>query len=261
MLLIAMNNPASTQHPLPWKTKMPVKHDQFIILMTDDFDINHSSLKHNHQNIIVSTKYNDILMHIESTQFDLILLKLTENNSDLITRIKDPLCINNKTPIIAIINPEEESSEEKQCPMEFDGWLIEPIAEEQLNKTIDLWKTKTLTLALNYIQIILNKTKNNQRLALTIFEKLFEELPMQIIAIKDALDNNQYNLAQEITHKLNGSVSFCGLTNIQQPANALENSLLNNNYANTHQQFMLLQQHTLNFTRHRESILANLDQH
>ena len=227
--------------------------------MTDDFDINHSSLKHNHQNIIVSTKYNDILMHIKSTQFDLILLELTENNSDLITRIKDPLCINNKTPVIAIINPEEAPSEEKQYPMEFDDWLIKPITEEQLNKTIDLWKTKTL--ALNYIQIILNKTKNNQCLALTIFEKLFEELPMQIIAIKDALDNNQYNLAQEITHKLNGSVSFCGLTDIQQQANALENSLLNNHYASTHQQFMLLQQHTLNFTRHRESILANLGQY
>ncbi len=81
---------------------------------------------------------------------------------------------------------------------------------------------------------------------------------MQIIDIKDALKNKQYDLAQAITHKLNGSVSFCGLTDIQQPANILESCLLKNDYAAIDQQFLMLQQHTLNFTRHQESILANL---
>jgi HPt (histidine-containing phosphotransfer) domain-containing protein len=175
--------------------------------------------------------------------------------SELIARIKDPLCINNKTPVIAIVNPEEGSQEAAQSPLgEFDGSLIKPITEEQLNKIINLWQTK----ALAYIQIILSKTKNNQRLALTIAEKLFEELPLQIIAIKNALENKHYDLAQEITHKLNGSVSFCGLMEIQQPAKALESCLLNNHYAAMNQHFSSLQQHTLNFTRHQESILTGL---
>lgn len=273
---------------MPVKTK---QHGQFIVLMTGDIDTNHLSLKHSCQNIIVANKYNDILMRIESTQFDLILLDMTVNSSvasvpdrlrqfcppwmeempktggsslgrhswqsELITRIKDPLCINNKTPVIAIINSAEDSHGEEQCPlMEFDDSLIKPVTEERLNKIISLWQSKTLIL--DYIQIILSKTKNNQRLALTIFEKLFEELPLQIIDIKDAMENKQYALAQEITHKLNGSVSFCGLVDIQQPANALESCLLNNNYTSAHQHFLTLQQHTLNFTRHQESILADL---
>ncbi|MBL6986294.1 MAG: Hpt domain-containing protein [Methylobacter sp.] len=106
---------------------------------------------------------------------------------------------------------------------------------------------------------MLNTTKNNKRLTLTLFEKLFEELPLQIISIKDALENKQYDLAKEITHKLNGSASFCGLMDIQQSANTVENCLLNNNYAIINQHFMMLQQHTLNFTRHQELILANFD--
>lgn len=232
---------------------MPLK-TQFIVLMTGDVNINHSSLKHHRQNIIVVNKHNEILMLIETTQFDLILLDLTINCSELIARIKDPLGINNKTPVIAIINPTESAQGEKQRPMEFDDWLIKPITEERLNEIIDLWQTKTLA----YIQIILSKTKNNHRLTLTIFEKLFEELPLQIIHIKDALENKQYGLAKEITHKLNGSVSFCGLTDIQQPANALEHCLLNSNYAAINQHFLMLQQCTLNFTRHQKSILANL---
>lgn len=255
---------------MPLKTK---QHGQFTVLMAGDIDINHSSLKHQRQNIIAANTLNDILMLIETSQFDLILLDLTINcpaasipdrlqhshrpwQSELITRIKDPLGINNQTPVIAIINPAEAHQGEDQYPMRFDGCLTKPVTAEQLNEIIDLWQTKTS--ALDYIQIILNRTKNNQRLTLTLFEKLFEELPRQINSIKEALGSKQYDLAQEITHKLNGSVSFCGLIDIQQPANVLENCLLNNNYADANRHFLILQQCTLSFMRHQESILANL---
>ncbi len=46
---------------------------------------------------------------------------------------------------------------------------------------------------------------------------------------------------------------------IQQSANILENCLLINNYATIDRHFLLLQQHILNFTRHQEFILVNLD--
>jgi len=266
------------------------RHEQYIVLIAGNIDINHSSLKHRHQHIIVATEYDDILTKIELTQFDLILIDLTthyqaasvseqlqhssppwveeipktDGNSlghhhrqpELLTRIKDPLGLNSKTPVIAIINPIEDTQSNLQCPNLFDDYLTGPITEQQLNEVIDLWQTKAL--AQDYVQIILSKTKNNQRLTLTLFEKLFEELPLQIIGIKNALENRQYDVAQEITHKLNGSVSFCGLIDIQQPANALEACLLTNNYASTDRHFLMLQQSTLNFTRHQKFILANL---
>ncbi|WP_235187635.1 Hpt domain-containing protein [Methylobacter tundripaludum] len=267
---------------------MPLKKP-FIVLMTGDIDINHSSFNQRRQDIIATTQYDDILMHIKATQFDLILLDLPVNcsvattpdrlrhfcppwmeemprtagsslgrhpwQSELIARIKDPLGMNSKTPIIAIVNPTKAPQSEQQCPAEFDDILTGPITEQRLNELIGLWKTKAL--ALDYIQILLSKTKNNRRLTLTLFEKLFEELPLQVIDIKDALKNKQYDLAREITHKLNGSVSFCGLMDIQQPANALESCLLNNNYASTHRHFLMLQQRTLNFTCHQTFILEN----
>jgi len=241
----------------------------FIVLMTGDIDINHSLLKHRRQNIIATSQYDAILMHIETTRFDLILLDLPVDSptaslhdrsrhcpdprqSELIARIKKPLGVNGKTPVIAIINPAQNSRIDQQ----FDDRLTGPLTEQRLNEIIDLWQTRAS--ALDYIQIILSKTKNNQRLTLTLFEKLFEELPLQTVIIKEALENKQYDLAREVTHKLNGSVSFCGLTDIQQPANALESDLLNNNYASTHQHFLMLQQCILNFTRHQKFILTNL---
>ncbi len=247
--------------------------DQLRVLMTGAIDINHASLKHRRQNIIVAHKLNDILMLITTTQFDLILLDLTANfsvasapdrlrhshhpwQSELMAHIKDPLGINNKTPIIAIVNPAQDALKQIECPIGFNDSLISPIPAERLNEIIDLWQTKALVLI--YIQIILSKTKNNQRLTLTLFEKLFEELPLQIATIEDALENKQYDLAQTITHKLNGSASFCGLTAIQQQADALESSLLKNDYASIEQQFLMLHQHTLNFTRLQKPILKSL---
>jgi HPt (histidine-containing phosphotransfer) domain-containing protein len=255
---------------MPLKTK---QHEQFMVLVISDIDINHLSLKHRRQNIIVATDYDVILMRIETTQFDLILLDLSVNCSvesvpnrlpdslppwqaGLMTRIKDSSGINNKTPVIAIVNPANGLYGDQQYSVAFYDSLAGPLTEQRLNEVIDLWRTKVI--ALDYVQMILNKTKNNQRLTLTLFEKLFEELPSQIIDINDALENKQYDLAREITHKLNGSVSFCCLMDIQQSANALESCLLNNNYASTNQHFLMLQQCILNFTRHQKFILASL---
>lgn len=244
--------------------------EHFNVLIAGDINMGDFLSKHQCQNIIVANEYDDILMLIKTTQFNLILLDLTINCADasvpdplrypwqpgLIAHIKDPLGINTKTPVIAIINSTEESQRKEQYPIEADEWLIKPISEDQLNETLAVWRTKTTALA--YIQLILDKTKNNQRLSLTIFEKLFEELPQQIIQIEEALENNQYDLAREITHKLNGSASFCGLTDIQKPANTLEISLLNNNYTAIDQHFRMLQQCTSNFTSHQAAIMEAL---
>jgi len=257
---------------------MPLKtrpHEQFMVLMTSDINIKHVSLKHRRQNITVATQYDDMLMNLETTQFDLILIDFTENcsvtpasdrlsdyrhpwQSELIALLKDPAGINSKTPVIAIVNPADEFYSDQQHPVAFYDCLIGPITEQWVSELIDLWQTKAL--ALNYIQTMLSKTKNNQRLTLTLFEKLFEELPSQVINIKDALETEQYDLAKEITHKLNGSASFCGLTDIQQPANALENFLLNNDFASAHQHFLTLQQCILSFTRHQNFIVTTLEQ-
>lgn len=110
----------------------------------------------------------------------------------------------------------------------------------------------------SYIKIMLDKTRGNHSLALTLFKKLFEELPEQIDAVKNALDSRQYSVAQQITHKLHGSASFCGLSDIQEPACALESNLLNHDYESASQHFQVLRRCVLNFTSHQTAILAEL---
>jgi len=234
------------------------QHGQFVVLITDDIDTTHSLLKQGHCCVVLAEEYKEILNLIKTTHLDLILLNFTENSTELFRHLKSTDCINNKTTVIAVINPAEDIQKEHILAMGFDDCFIRPLTKDQFNKLIGL-QQKPISAA-DYIQAVLNKTKNNRHLTLTIFNKLFDELPLQITCIKDALENKQYTLAKEITHKLNGSASFCGLIDIQKPANALENCLINKNYELINPSFLGLQQCVLNLTSHKKSIQASLKQ-
>lgn len=114
--------------------------------------------------------------------------------------------------------------------------------------------------ASDYIRMVLDKTKNNRTLALTIFKKLFDELPQQLAGIEDSLKAGHYENAREITHKMHGSVSFCGLTDIQEPAKKLEQCLINKNYQAITPDLLLLRERVFEFTRYQETILAGVNQ-
>lgn len=69
---------------------------------------------------------------------------------------------------------------------------------------------------------MLERSLNNKELTKTLFEKLFSELPQQVAAIGKAFESHEFQLAIDITHKLHGSASFCGLEDIRKPAEMLE---------------------------------------
>ena len=114
--------------------------------------------------------------------------------------------------------------------------------------------------ALDYIHIVLEKTKNNHDLALIIFKKLFAELPEQLDRIEDRLTVEDFENAREITHKMHGSVSFCGLTEIQEPTKKLEQCLLNNNYEKASKYLLQLKQKVSTFMRYQDRILVGLSE-
>jgi HPt (histidine-containing phosphotransfer) domain-containing protein len=112
----------------------------------------------------------------------------------------------------------------------------------------------------DYLQMILTKTRNDKQLAFTIFAQLFAELPDQLDEIQNALNRQQYDLAQQITHKLHGSLSFCGLENLRMQANHLEQCLIANNYGAISRYWFQLQQCAFDFTAQRQALLEILSE-
>ena len=114
------------------------------------------------------------------------------------------------------------------------------------------------TPSADYLQMILTKTRNDRKLALKIFSQLFVELPEQLDGIQDALNRHQYDLAQQITHKLHGSLSLCGLENLRAQAKNLEQCLRQKNYGAISRYWFQLQQCAFHFTAQQQVLLDDL---
>ncbi|MGX2040369.1 Hpt domain-containing protein [Methylocaldum sp. MU1018] len=77
-----------------------------------------------------------------------------------------------------------------------------------------------------YLEPIIEKTGGNRTLARMLMIKLSQELPEQLADVEKALGRDDYRQAREITHKINGSASFCGLLGIRNAASELETALM-----------------------------------
>ncbi|MGR9115092.1 MAG: response regulator [Gammaproteobacteria bacterium] len=242
---------------------------QFSVLIADDNNINRlllsNQLEGRCQKITIAKDGVEALHHLTTEHFDLVLLDLQmpgHSGIELIKLIRQKHCINRNTPVIAITAHAQLSQRKKIIAEGFDECLIKPVLAEQLDEIIDLWRpppnSSQQALNQSYSCQILNKTCQNHELALTIANKLFEELPQQLTHIETALKNKHPELAVEITHKLHGSVSFCGLATLQKPAYALEQSLLNNNDSESNIHFYKLKNATQEFIGSKQIILSEL---
>lgn len=81
-----------------------------------------------------------------------------------------------------------------------------------------------------YVEAMLERTMGNRQLAIILFEKLFLELPEQLSVIEKAIEQQQFDLAEAVTHKLHGSFAFCGFSELEILAKDLEKSLQLNNH-------------------------------
>ena len=253
--------------PTPAK---PATRSQFSVLVAEDNNINRllltNQLEGRCQKLTIAKEGNEALKYLLTEHFDLVLLDLQMpgySGYELIKLVRKSNCINRDTPVIAITAHAQVNQRKQIIEEGFDECLIKPILTGSLDEVIDLWQPYNQqddsTGDLSYAGQMLNKTNQNHQLALTIFKKLFAELPEQINEIEAALKKQQYQEAIDVTHKLHGSVSFCGLTDIQKPAYALEQCLLNSHYPEIDQNLQNLRESYLRFTGAEQTILAELE--
>ncbi len=196
---------------------------------------------------------------IANKLFNLIIVDLDLNGLDLISLAKSTGSINYHTPIIALIARDDPSLRKNSIAAGFDDCLVQPLTASNLHETIKVWRENdVLTSSTNAIQALLAKTKHNHALVLVLFNKLFEELPQQIDQIEFALKTAQYQLAFEVTHKLNGAAIICCLDHIGVAATALEKGLIQKEYEYNGDHFLILKKRISLFLNHRQAILDEL---
>lgn len=230
-----------------------------------------AQLENRSDDITLARDGNQALSLLRQNQYQLILLDLQMshfNGLELLNQIKQADCINNNTPVIAITAYVQSQQQKKLIEAGFDDCLIKPVLLDQLEKILGVWLpterkhssrcTKNLEHDIVFIKQMLEKTSQNKELALVLFNKLFKELPAQIALIEQALTHSNLTLVKEITHKLHGSIRFCGFINLQKAANQLEADLSKNDSQNTLASFLKLKQQVDHFMSIKDLILQNL---
>ncbi len=109
-----------------------------------------------------------------------------------------------------------------------------------------------------YIDAMLKRTMGNEKLAITLFEKLFTEIPVEIKLLQLAVNKNEIIIAQNILHKLQGSFSFCGFLTLSVLSKQLEEAFLTKDLEKNKLFFKRLKQEINNFNVLREDILKKL---
>lgn len=207
--------------------------------------------------LVVTNTFNETLTAIANKLFNLIIIDIDLIDFGPILTAKDASPVNYDTPIIAISDNLDTGLRKNLISSGFDDCLVKPLTTDKLNEIIEFWhKNDAITPSFQAIKALLTKCNDNYRLVLSLYNKLFEELPLQINGIKDALDNGHYRLALDITHKLNGSAKVCCLQDIEEWADKLEKCLVEKQYAEVNGNYLLLQQHVSSFINQRQ---LNLD--
>ncbi len=251
---ISHNNPLNTANNGD-QARRSIALCKFSILIADDNSINRllfvNQLQDHCEQITAAKDGAEALNHLRNERFNLVFLDLQmpgHNGFELIETIRHTENPNKDTPIIAVTAHALPNQCKDIIALGFDECLIKPILSEQLEEIVALWRPNSPHETLNnfrseaiYAQQILAKTAYDRNLALNILNKLCEELPQQLDSIQNALRHQQWQQALSVTHKLHGSVSFCGLKDIRQLALTLEQNLISKNFLETDRHFDKLQ--------------------
>ncbi len=181
----------------------------------------------------------EILQH-KRIQLIILDINLPQfNELEFFKKIRNPNSLNRQSAVVAYCEDVDRIKQKKLIQSGFDACLIKPVLREQLIATLELWlpsqtdnqTTKGLKQSAyqRYIDALMRRTANNVPLTTEIFAKLFVQLPEQIQLIEQALNSSDLVSAQNVTHKLNGSVSFCGFDDLEKQAYQLEKDLIEKN--------------------------------
>ncbi|MCH9028965.1 MAG: response regulator, partial [Bacteroidetes bacterium] len=183
---------------------------------------------------------------INSKDYDIILMDLLMPKLDGIEttkRIRSMLAGKKIPKIIAMTADTMMNSREACINAGMDDYLNKPINVEEIKtlmykwqaniekeKAICLDETKKTTLDTHIIDesniTFINEvqTKEDIDFLIEIFDIYIKELPILIVEIDNAINNNDYDKLKFFTHKLNGSALTLGIESIAEHCFAIESA-------------------------------------
>ena len=209
---------------------------------------------------VITATEQETATAIADQLYNLIIIDMALTKDKLISAVRSQGCINLHTPVIALIDGNNIRTKKNLINAGFDDCLIKPLTTDMLAEAIYLWRDNDILVSFfESIHALLGIFRHNNKVVLTLYRKLFEELPQQIEQIETAINTKEYHKAIAAAHQINASAKICYLKSIGDLANDLEACLLKKNYGLVDTNFLMLQKNISTLISHRHSILEHLE--
>jgi CheY-like chemotaxis protein len=180
-------------------------------------------------NITVASDGREAWRYLRDKHYALVFLDVNMpgfTGHELVKKVRVD-SVNSSSRIIAITAHLQSQQRHVLMADGFDECLIKPIMLADLQKIVAEWSTLDGSIHSEYyLQVLMDRVGNNSALGQAFFEKLMMELPRQIKALQQALQNDALQNAWHVAHKLHGSFGFYGFADFREIAESLENALL-----------------------------------
>jgi two-component system, OmpR family, aerobic respiration control sensor histidine kinase ArcB len=198
--------------------------------------------------IDVAEKGKDAVDFAEHKQYDLIFMDIGLPDIDgyeVTKRIRLNELNKNHVPIIALTAHASEENKKHCIDIGMNAVLTKPLiqkkAEDILNSFIPYRRDRlnlketsdSITKTTDYEELAIFNSESikeqfgSKETAVEIINLFLEGLPQELQEIHTAYTRKDWSLAQKLTHKLKGGVSYCGAPRLKEACAQLENVIKN----------------------------------
>ncbi len=210
------------------------------IMVVDDNEINlkliSTLMRDKGANVTEACDGHEAVSLNERQHYDLIIMDIHMpgmKGTTAAERIREREPLGKHTPIIALTADAVPSTRAQIKESNMDAYLLKPIDEQQMWSTIESvldeslsprgppfprwYKHKSLSspaLPVRDMERALSVTGGDHNLAQEMFEQLKKELPVHLAGIESAHQQRDWKTLRDISHKLHGSTSSCGVPSL-----------------------------------------------
>lgn len=203
------------------------------ILIADDNEMNRWLLAEQlgcwSDDITLAVDGRDAWGFLQQQQYALVFLDVNMpglTGFELVKKVRAG-SVNQASVVIAITAHVQSHQKHLLIDDGFNDCLIKPIVLADLQRIIAQWRAPAGDSDSHYYaNSVLERVDSNRELGRQFLQKLFQELPLQMEALEQALHRRSAELALPIAHKLHGSFCFYGFADFRAIASRLEQSLI-----------------------------------
>jgi CheY-like chemotaxis protein len=203
------------------------------ILIADDNEMNRWLLAEQlgcwSENITLAVDGCDAWRFLQQQKYALVFLDVNMpglTGFELVKKVRED-SLNQTSLVIAITAHVQSHQSHLLLESGFNDCLIKPIVLADLQHIIVQWRVPDSdTNSHYYANSVLEKVDSNRELGKQFLQKLFQELPVQMTSLEQALQSQSVESALNIAHKLHGSFCFYGFADFRAVASRIEQCLI-----------------------------------